>query len=86
MSDNQEIIDAQSVLKKFDKEADFRTYTGFLAKVITALAITFACFHLYTTVFGVLETACHTPGIWIDAHFFTLSNEKKLVTNKSASN
>ncbi|HOT58488.1 MAG TPA: TRAP transporter permease [Spirochaetales bacterium] len=55
MSDNQEIIDAQSVLKKFDKEADFRTYTGFLAKVITALAITFACFHLYTTVFGVLD-------------------------------
>ncbi len=55
MADIREPVDAQEILKKFDKEADYRIYTGFFAKVITALAIVFACFHLYTTIFGVLD-------------------------------
>lgn len=43
------------VLKKFDKEADYRDYKGLMAKVITAIAITFSCFQLYTALFGVLD-------------------------------
>jgi TRAP transporter 4TM/12TM fusion protein len=43
------------ILKKYDKEADYRDYTGLMAKVITAIAITFSCFQLYTALFGVLD-------------------------------
>ena len=43
------------ILKKFDKEADYRDYKGLMAKVITAIAITFSCFQLYTALFGVLD-------------------------------
>ncbi|PKL25176.1 MAG: C4-dicarboxylate ABC transporter [Spirochaetae bacterium HGW-Spirochaetae-3] len=49
------IGDSQDILRKYDKEADYRTYTGFMAKVITAIAITFSCFQLYTALFGVLD-------------------------------
>ncbi|SLM19265.1 TRAP transporter, 4TM/12TM fusion protein [uncultured spirochete] len=61
MSDSQKIqqenaaSDAQEVLKKFDKEANYRTYAGFFAKVISALAIAFSVFQLYTATFGVLD-------------------------------
>jgi len=47
--------DAQAVLKKFDKESNFRTYTGFFAKVVAAIAISFSAFQLYTAIFGVLD-------------------------------
>ncbi len=47
--------DAQEVLKKFDKESNFRTYTGFFAKVVAAIAISFSAFQLYTAIFGVLD-------------------------------
>lgn len=43
------------ILKKFDKEADHRSYSGFMARVVSAIAITFSCFQLYTAVFGVLD-------------------------------
>lgn len=46
---------AQEVLKKYDKESNFRTYSGFFAKVVSALAITFSVFQLYTAIFGVLD-------------------------------
>jgi len=48
-------VDSQEILKKFDKESDYRVYTGFFAKVIAALAITFSVFQLYTAIFGVLD-------------------------------
>ncbi|MBN2873833.1 MAG: TRAP transporter fused permease subunit, partial [Spirochaetales bacterium] len=47
--------DDLDILKKYDKEADYRSYTGIMAKVVTAIAITFSCFQLYTAVFGVLD-------------------------------
>ena len=46
---------ATDVLKKYDKESDVMEYTGFMAKVISALAIAFSVFQLYTAVFGVLD-------------------------------
>jgi len=48
-------VDSQEILKKFDKESDYRIYSGFFAKFISALAITFSVFQLYTAVFGVLD-------------------------------
>jgi len=48
-------VDSQEILKKFDKESDYRSYTGIMARVVTAIAITFSCFQLYTAVFGVLD-------------------------------
>ena len=48
-------VDSQDILKKFDKESDYRNVKGFLGKVIAALAITFSVFQLYTAVFGVLD-------------------------------
>lgn len=48
-------VDGHEILRKFDKESDYRVYTGFMAKVVAAIAITFSCFQLYTAVFGVLD-------------------------------
>jgi TRAP transporter 4TM/12TM fusion protein len=48
-------IDSQEILKKFDKESDYRIYVGFMAKLVGAIAITFSVFQLYTAVFGVLD-------------------------------
>ncbi len=61
MSDSQKLqqenaaADAQEILKKYDKESNFRTYSGFLAKIVAALAIAFSVFQLYTAIFGVLD-------------------------------
>jgi TRAP transporter 4TM/12TM fusion protein len=52
---DEDPIDSQEILKKFDKEADYRTYLGFFGKVVAALAITFSVFQLYTAIFGVLD-------------------------------
>ena len=46
---------AEDIKKKYDKESDTMMYTGFMAKVISALAITFSVFQLYTAIFGVLD-------------------------------
>lgn len=46
---------AQEVLKKYDKESDTMQYAGFMAKLISAIAITFSVFQLYTAIFGVLD-------------------------------
>ncbi len=45
----------EDILKKFDKEADYRDYKGLMAKIVSAIAIVFSCFQLYTAVFGVLD-------------------------------
>lgn len=52
---NEAPVDSQEILKKFDKESDYRTLTGFMARVIAAIAITFSVFQLYTAIFGVLD-------------------------------
>ena len=46
---------AKEALKKYDKESNTAEHTGFLAHFVTALAITFSVFQLYTAVFGVLD-------------------------------
>ena len=46
---------AQDVLKKYDRESDTMEYKGFMAKLVSAIAITFSIFQLYTAFFGVLD-------------------------------
>ena len=55
MALNEENDLAEDIKKKYDKESDTMMYTGFMAKVISALAITFSVFQLYTAIFGVLD-------------------------------
>ncbi len=43
------------ILRKYDKESDFRILSGVSAKIISAIAITFSIFQLYTAIFGVLD-------------------------------
>lgn len=46
---------AEEMLKKYEKESDTMHYTGFMAKVISAIAITFSVFQIYTAFYGVLD-------------------------------
>lgn len=46
---------AQDVLKKYDRESDTMEYKGFMAKLISAVAICFSIFQLYTAFFGTLD-------------------------------
>ena len=55
MALNEENALEEDIKKKYDKESDTMMYTGFMAKVISALAITFSVFQLYTAIFGVLD-------------------------------
>ncbi|KJS86727.1 MAG: C4-dicarboxylate ABC transporter [Peptococcaceae bacterium BICA1-8] len=50
-----EEINAEEILRKYDKESDYRVYTGYMKKVISVIAITFTMFQLYTAFFGVLD-------------------------------
>lgn len=53
LTENQAL--AEEIKKKFDKESDTMQYTGLMAKIVSALAITFSVFQLYTAIFGVLD-------------------------------
>ena len=48
-------VNAEEVMRQFDKEADFRTLSGFIGRVIAAICIAFSLFQLYTAMFGVLD-------------------------------
>lgn len=48
-------VNADEIMKKFDKEADHRNLVGFLGKVVAAVAIAFSLFQVYTAIFGVLD-------------------------------
>ena len=46
---------ANEILKKYDKESDVMEYTGIMAKIVSAIAIVFSVFQLYTAIWGVLD-------------------------------
>ena len=46
---------AKEVMKQYDKESNKVEHRGFMGKFVSALAITFSVFQLYTAVFGVLD-------------------------------
>ena len=58
--DDQEMLrkaqeDAEAVLRKYDSESNTRTLGGLMALIVSAIAITFSLFQLYTSIFGVLD-------------------------------
>lgn len=55
MSEKSEKELAEEVLKKYDSDADTMQYKGIMAKIVSAIAITFSVFQLYTATFGVLD-------------------------------
>ena len=46
---------AEDVLKQLDKESNTIVHSGIMGKIVTALAISFSIFQLYTATFGVLD-------------------------------
>lgn len=55
-TNQQEIhVDNEEILRKYDKESNYRDLKGTAAKIISAIAITFTLFQLYTAIFGVLD-------------------------------
>ena len=55
MKDEQQ-IDAQAILEKYDKENQFRVQIGKWTWVVTFLGVALTLFHLYTGYFGTLPT------------------------------
>ncbi len=53
---NQQEVDAQAILEKYDKENQFRTQIGKWTWVVTFLGVALTIFHLYTGYFGTLPT------------------------------
>jgi len=47
--------DSQELLKKVDKESDYRTLSGVTGKIVAAIAIIYSLFQLYTAGFGVFD-------------------------------
>lgn len=47
---------SQEVLEKYSLEENTRKTGGWYAKVIAAVALAMACFHVYTSGTGILET------------------------------
>lgn len=55
MAEEEKQFNADEILKKYDSEADKRILTGFVGKLVSAIAICFTMFQLYTSFFGVLD-------------------------------
>lgn len=53
--DLNEELNIEEFMSKYDKESDYRRFTGIAARIIAAIAITFSIFQLYTAIFGVLD-------------------------------
>lgn len=49
-----EVINIDEIMAKFDKESAYRRLTGNQMKIVSVIAILFACFQLYTAIFGIL--------------------------------
>lgn len=49
-----ETIDLDALMRKYDTESRFRILSGWQGKLVGILAIAMACFHFYTSGFGLL--------------------------------
>lgn len=47
-------LDLDEIIAKYDKESNYRKLSGIQLKIVTAIAIMFSLYQLYTAVFGVL--------------------------------
>lgn len=51
----EDAINVEEFLAKYDRESDFRRVAGLAGRMISAIAIAFSLFQLYTAIFGVLD-------------------------------
>jgi TRAP transporter 4TM/12TM fusion protein len=51
---DQQKINLDDLMRKYDTESRFRLLSGWQAKVVTIIAIAMSCFHFYTSGFGLL--------------------------------
>lgn len=51
----EEPVDIEKVLAKYDLESNYRRYTGLWKWIVSIIAISFSLFQLYTAMFGVLD-------------------------------
>lgn len=52
VSEMQDKVDVSEIVAKYDKEAVYRTFKGWLDILIRVLCVSFSLFHLYTAAFG----------------------------------
>ena len=50
----QEDLDVDEIMAKFDRESAYRRLSGKQMKIVSAIAILFSCFQLYTAIAGIL--------------------------------
>ncbi|MBQ9763743.1 MAG: TRAP transporter permease [Phascolarctobacterium sp.] len=50
---------SDEIIKKLDKEATTRTFSGFMKKFFFALCVLVSCYHIYTATFGPPLTLIH---------------------------
>lgn len=48
-------LTAEEVLKKYDAESNTMEYAGFMARIVSAIAISFSVFQIYTASLGLLD-------------------------------
>jgi TRAP transporter 4TM/12TM fusion protein len=78
-------LDLDEIIAKYDKESNYRKLSGIQLKIVTALAIMFSVFQLYTAIFGVLpaqlQRSIHITFAFVLAYLlYPLS--KKMPKNK----
>lgn len=49
----------QEIMEKYDGDAAVRAPSGIFGKLLAAVAIGMACFHIYSAVFGMMEAQRH---------------------------
>lgn len=54
MNERKELT-AEEVLKKYDAESNTMEYTGVMARIVSAIAISFSVFQIYTASLGLLD-------------------------------
>lgn len=78
-------LDLDEIIAKYDKESNYRKLSGFQLKLVTALAIMFSLFQLYTAIFGVLpaqlQRSIHVTFAFVLTYLLYPSS-KKMPKNK----
>ncbi len=78
-------LDLDEIIAKYDKESNYRKLSGFQLKLVTALAIMFSLFQLYTAIFGVLpaqlQRSIHVTFAFV-LSYLLYPTSKKMPKNK----
>ncbi|AEF95500.1 TRAP transporter, 4TM/12TM fusion protein [Desulfotomaculum nigrificans CO-1-SRB] len=51
----EDSINIEEFMAKYDRESDYRRFSGLGGKIVAVIAIAFSLFQLYTAIFGVLD-------------------------------